>query len=187
MAKIELTQQLVKELFDYNDGALYWKVSRTVKIKVGQRAGWLFKTTRGTYRWAVRIGSNGTFYQSRIIFLYHKGWLPKMVDHKDRNTTNNRIENLRAANESQNGVNVTKKSNTTSKFLGVHLSQCKTTRIVKTTGELKSWSYPKWIAQITVGKKRVCLGKFDTEIEAAIAFNIGAKKHYGEFANLNDV
>lgn len=39
MTKIQLTQELVRELFDYKDGFLYWKVKPARRVKIGDIAG----------------------------------------------------------------------------------------------------------------------------------------------------
>ena len=40
----------------------------------------------------------------RLAFLYMKGYIPKLIDHKDRNGLNNKWNNLREANKSTNGA-----------------------------------------------------------------------------------
>ena len=71
MVNDELTQNLLKELFDYRDGELYWKVKKAVNTKVGDRAGGVIL---GGYR---IIGINGKSYLThRLIFLYHHKHLP---------------------------------------------------------------------------------------------------------------
>ena len=182
-----LTQEYVKELFDYKDGYLYWKVSKCYngKTEVGKKAGWSSKTHSG-YRNFVRVKGK-TFIAARVIFFMHHNWWPEMVDHEDRNQLNDRIENLRPADGFQNAANVKKKDNKTSKYMGVHYALKITRRKLKTTGEIKEWSNPKWVAQISHMNKRISLGNYKTEIEAALAYNKGAVKYHGEFANLNIV
>lgn len=180
-----LTQEYVKFLFTYKDGILYWENTKCVNGQAykGKRAGVITKTHSGL-RTIIRIGKY-CYYSNRLIFFYHNGWWPEMVDHEDRDTLNDRVENLRAADGFKNAANVKKKDNTSSKYMGVFYSKKITRRRLKTTGEIKEWSNPKWVAQISHKNKRITLGNYKTEIEAALAYNKGAVKYHGEFANLN--
>ena len=95
-----LTQEIVRNLFDYKDGALYWKVRVAKNVFVGDKAGFM----QGNGYRGVRI--NRKIHQAhRVIFLYHYGRLPKVVDHIDGNILNNLAENLREATASTNGFN----------------------------------------------------------------------------------
>lgn len=95
----DLTQDLLKELFSYRDGDLYWKKSRS-GIKIGCSAGTI--DDRG-YR-VIKI--NGKSYKGhRLMFLYHHGYLPEFLDHVDGDPLNNDIDNLREATKQENGRN----------------------------------------------------------------------------------
>lgn len=91
----------------------------------------------------------------------------KLGDHKNRNTLDNRRENLRIATHSENCKN--RISAGESKYLGV----------CKSTGRAK------WQATIKVKGRYKMLGRFDSEEAAAIRYDAAAKIHHGEFANLN--
>lgn len=91
----------------------------------------------------------------------------KMVDHKDHDGLNNQRYNIRACTRSQNMQN--QSSGGSSKYLGV--------------GWVKSAN--KWESRIKSNDKRKFLGHFKTELEAAIIYNIAARKYHGEFANPN--
>jgi hypothetical protein len=92
-----------------------------------------------------------------------------MYDHKDRNHFNNQKENLRPCGYSQNCANVPKVHKGTSKYKGV--SFCSQTK--------------RWRAQIMRYRKQVNIGRFDTEEEAARAYDAKAVEIFGEFAFLN--
>lgn len=94
-----------------------------------------------------------------------------VVDHRNGNTLDNRKSNLRACTHSQNMQNSTKRCDAqTSQFKGVCYRAERN----------------KWRARIKL-QREVFLGHFNSEIEAAIAYNRAASEHFGEFARLNDV
>ena len=93
----------------------------------------------------------------------------KRGDHIDFNGLNNTRENLRVATHKQNNCYKNSAKNSRSKYLGV--SFCKCTN--------------KWMANITNDYKQIKIGRFESEVEAAMAYNYKAYFLHGEFANLN--
>lgn len=91
------------------------------------------------------------------------------TDHIDMDTLNNQRINLRNATSSENGMNRKSYKGSSSAFKGVY------------------WhgQSGKWAAQIVVNKKPVSLGTFDKETDAANAYDLAAKKAFGQFARLN--
>jgi AP2 domain len=43
----------------------------------------------------------------------------------------------------------------------------------------------KWKAQIALNHLKINVGRFDSELEAAAAYDAAAKRYFGEFANVN--
>jgi hypothetical protein len=120
------------------------------------------------YAWrGVRV--NGKF---RTIYMHSQitGW--DYVDHKDTNGLNNRRSNLRKSTVSQNRYNM-------HKYRGNHSSRYKGVSLVKSTG--------RWRAYINIAGSRIVIGTFDTEEEAAQAYNAKAREYHGVFARLNEI
>lgn len=92
------------------------------------------------------------------------------VDHINGNPLDNRRCNLRFVTPTQNSMNSRKTySKRNSKYKGVGWSK----------------TNKKWRAYITIQKKLTFLGHYNSEEEAAIAYNDAAAKHFGEFARPN--
>jgi hypothetical protein len=111
---------------------------------------------------------SGKFYLHRIVVNAKPG---EIVDHINGNGLDNRLCNLRIVNRQVNRAN-SFNGTKSSKFIGVSLKSKKKRN--------------KFASQIKINNKNVHLGYFENEKDAAIAYNIAAKKHYGsDFVLLN--
>ena len=90
----------------------------------------------------------------------------KYYDHIDRNTLNNRKNNLRPATSTENSQNRSKYKNNTSGFTGVIWDK-------KTN---------KWRAQIQHYKRNISIGYFENKEDAIRARLNAEKKYFGEFS-----
>jgi len=90
------------------------------------------------------------------------------VDHINGNGLDNRKENLRLVSNHQNQWNRHSISGK-SKYKGIHWNK----------------QSKKWQSQIKVYGKRIHLGYFREEIDAAVAYDKAAIKYFGEFAKPN--
>lgn len=156
-----ITQDYVKQLLEYRDGELYWKVSRG-KAKVGAKAGYLNQI--GYFQTQV----NGKLYLNhRLIFLMHHGYLPQYLDHIDGNTLNNKIENLRAATLTQNQYNRKLNKNNSSGVKGVWWRK-----------DIK-----KWRVSFKINGKEKSFGVFDNLELAELVAQEARTKYHGAFVN----
>ena len=108
-----------------------------------------------------------------LVWILHYGCQPSgVIDHIDRDKQNCAPANLREANDSLNGANKGKyKLDASSHFKGVCWDK----------------SRGKWKSEIKVMGKKTHLGRFESEIKAAEAYNEAAIHHFGEFACLNEI
>jgi hypothetical protein len=163
---MELTQDKVKELFEYRDGALFWKhrtISRGRKLKKGGQ-----KVTTVAPDGYLRVGFNSRQYLvHRVIFLYHHGFLPECLDHINGIRSDNRIENLRPATSYENICNSKFRSDNTSGVKGVHWNCVK----------------KKWQVRLHVEKKVKSLGYYDDLELAELVIMEARDKYHKEFAN----
>lgn len=152
-----ITQKDVKNLFDYKDGNLIWKVAKAKNIKPGKIAGTLHPTGY------INIIIDGKLYKAhRLIWLYHHGkWPSKLIDHINRNKSDNRIENLREVSNQENQRHTKISSRNTSGICGVICHKAS----------------HKWQARITFNKKQIHLGSFHNQEDAIKARKAAEEKY----------
>lgn len=137
------TQDDARRVFDYVDG-------RLVNRETGAALGYV--TDQGYIKIDYR---RRTYFAHRLIFLWCHGWWPEIIDHIDRDPTNNRIENLRSCTASENRIN----------------QKLRQTNKTGTTGVCWHKSAKKWQARKFIGGRRVDLGRFDNIEDAIQAVN----------------
>lgn len=125
-------------------------------------------TSRYELIWyAVRTDSkNFKIYMHRQILCAEKH---QQIDHHNGNGLDNRRENLRFCTGTQNQSNRGKQKNNKNKFKCVYWRRDKS----------------KYQTVIQINGRRIHLGYFNDEVEAAKVYDEAAKKHFGEFARLN--
>jgi hypothetical protein len=158
------TRERVQELLAYDPltGVLRWKVKRGSRA-AGQVAG----TINADGYLIINIDGHG-YRASQIAWLSATGdWHP-FLDHRNRQTDDNRLANLRPATRAQNGWNRRAKLNKRySDHKGVSFDR----------------SRGKWTAQISADHQVENLGRFDSEEQAISAYRAAAVKKHGEFVH----
>ena len=108
------------------------------------------------------------FFMHRDVLSPEKG---HEIDHINGNKIDNRKSNLRQVTRSQNNQNSKPRTNGSSKYKGVSFHKAS----------------QLWIAEITRDGNKRRLGYFETERQAAIAYNNAAADLFGEYARLNEI
>jgi hypothetical protein len=113
-----ITQEYLQKHFYYNDGMLYRKHNvANNKVKAHEAAGRKHKA-KGYYRICIE---NKRYPLHVMIYLYHYGFIPTVIDHIDCNIDNNRIENLRAVTHTWNNTNKKRQKNNSSGIKGISI------------------------------------------------------------------
>jgi HNH endonuclease len=140
----------LREILDYNSntGVFIWKtMDRPGKVSVGSEAGCIQEGYR-----IIRYKGRG-YKAHRLAWLYVHGSLPVgQIDHINGNRSDNRIDNLRIVSQRTNMQNQVRH------------------REGRLIGATWMPNEKKWISRITIDKKTVSLGYFQTEQEAHEAY-----------------
>ncbi|EJH7012893.1 HNH endonuclease [Salmonella enterica] len=157
------SNERLNELFSYDPltGYLIRKV-QSGKAMAGSHC--MAPNKEGYYRAWV---DSRLFMVHRIVWKMTNGDEPKIIDHINGIVTDNRLENLRPATDSQNAWN----TNGLAKPVGVY------------------WHAPKngnrkhcWQARVSFKGKDISLGLYDDLADAIRAYNEGAAKYQGNYA-----
>jgi hypothetical protein len=168
--------EIIRAAFREENGRLFWVDRRPLEHfqcerahrswhvhAAGKEAGYYQKMKFGGPRWVIPI--NGVrLRRYQVIWLLHNGTWAERLDHINRNTLDDRIENLRECTHSQNLANTGPKKNNKSGYKGVY------------------WAQGLWTAVICVNRKHIYLGGYDDPKKAHEAYVAASKQYHGEFA-----
>lgn len=151
-----VTQQSLREKFFYKDGLLFAKHGKQPKL-----------TPITKHQRYLRFRVNGhVFKLHQLIYLYFYGYIPNVIDHRDNDRTNNKIENLREVTQAQNCLNRKVSKSSVTGIKNLYFS--------KKCG--------RWFVQMMVGNARKIIGRFeDFELAEFVALE-ARNKYHGTFA-----
>jgi hypothetical protein len=167
-----MEQETVKQLFDYDPetGNLIYQFNpRGPRKRRGDAVG-----TIQPNGYKMVMHKRKRYYVHRLVWLWHHGWMPKrpmVMDHVNRDKTDNRIENLHVV--SSLSLQNTDYSKTTSKtgYRGVCYLKDR----------------DKFLAYCHHDGKRVHIGHFDDPHTAAEAYNQKILELRGDIVDLNTI
>ena len=156
----------LKALFYYKDGKLFNRISRG-SAKKDFESGYI---SEDGYK-RVRVDGQYHYIHRLVWFILTNKEIPEdlYIDHIDGNRLNNHIENLRLASALENQYNKFRQSNGSSNYKGVWFDSKRNC----------------WKSSIRLKDKRYYIGQFNTEIEAALAYDKVALEIQGNFAKPN--
>ena len=146
-----MTQSKLKSLLQYNNktGVFIWVNPPKNHVgKTGKVAGCIQSDKGKDYK-VIRIDKKG-YKAHRLAWLYTHGTFPDYIDHKDGNSLNNKMSNLKKCTVLMNNQNHTKTSNKSGLPVGV-----------------RSTKNGRYQARVKANGKTYHLGTFDSIKEAS--------------------
>lgn len=159
----DLSAEQLREALNYDPetGAFTWLLSPSGPVRAGSAAG--SKDSRGYV--CIRLGGKA-HKAHRLAWLYVNGeWPETDIDHANRNRADNRFVNLRLATKSENKQNSGRSVNNTSGQRGIYWCKLR----------------EKWAVHISVGNRRLHLGRY-ISLDDATAARKSAELKYHQFA-----
>lgn len=163
-----LNAEYVRSIFDYDAdcGKLIWRYREDKPKKWNSRCAGQYAGVKNPRLYS-GITIDGKSYQChQVIWLYHYGeWPSSEIDHINLCKQDNRIENLRVVNRSQNMHNITAQKDNMSGYKGV------------------SWHKraKKWQVHLQVNFKKLYCGLFECPELAHLVYSEHAASLCGEY------
>lgn len=148
-----MTQQELKNIISYNElnGNFYWK------------RGMRYNTLAGNIRpdgYIIIQINNKRYYAHRLAWFYYYGYFPEnFIDHINKNTTDNRICNLREVSNQCNLRNSKNRCDNKSTVTGINWNKEKS----------------KWEVKININQKTFYLGRF-IDFNEAVSTRLAAEQ-----------
>jgi hypothetical protein len=163
--RIDISQKRLHELVEYDpETGLF-----TATVSRGHvKAGTVLGGDNGDGYIKFSLDGND-YFAHRLAFLYVHGYLPDVVDHANGIRSDNRIANIRVADNSLNARNSSKKRYSLSRFKGASFDKRR----------------KKWVAHIRAGGNLIYLGRHNTDVEAAFAYDVASLEMHGEYGKRN--
>lgn len=158
-----VTQEDLHKMFDYDD--ITGNLIHRYTVQGGKQEGQIAGSPHNCGYLQICI-KRKKYLIHRLIWLYHYGQWPNQIDHINRNRSDNRIENLRECDYSQNHGNRSMQSNNTSGAKGVFYSKKDDAWFVYVAHKYKGW--------------------FKNKQDAIDCYDKHAKEHFGQFALTNE-
>lgn len=163
----KLPADRLRKLFTYNpDTGLFVRlVSTSNRVKAGDVAG---SVSPDGY---MRIWIDGHSYKAhRLAWLFiHGNWPAGQIDHANGNRSDNRIENLRVADQSQQSANSARPRSNKTGVRGVSFHK----------------ATQKYTARLACRGRLVHASYHDHIEDAAAAYRSASLKHFGEFSGIH--
>ena len=160
--------EVMRDRFEYRDGAFFYTKQVSPRVQIGQSAG----TTNRRGYWRIwmshpAIGGSKRFKRCRLVWLWHHGAFPRnQIDHINGDTGDDRIENLRDVVQVENMRNAKLYKRNKTGLPGVRWREDR----------------QKYYAYIGVKGNLINLGLFDNLLDAARARK-SAENRYGFHEN----
>lgn len=146
---------------DFKNGILYCKKTGRAILNKPNKDGYLRVGLKNTIN-----GRYKPYYIHDVLFYMKYHWLPEEIDHVNHVKNDNRDVNLQPSNHNLQQVNMPKKSGTSSMYKGVSYAPHK--------------KINKWRAQLQHRGKHLSLGHYESEEQAARAYDKAAFDLWGE-------
>lgn len=160
---MNITQEELKRILEYNNGKLILKVNLNTRKRIGDSIGYKLNTG---YFIARLYGKKYLIH--RLVWIYHNGYFPEhFIDHKNRDRSDNRIENLREVTKWCNSKNCKIRSDNLTGITGVSYRVFDRVSII-----------PKYNVSIQNNNKQIFIGSF-IDFSEAVAHRLAAEQCLG--------